>query len=185
MKNISFLDKDKSLLIVLDIQEKLFAHMDHACDFLDKAITMVKGCQALGIPVMASEQYPKGLGYTVSPIKQLLGDQHTLHSKTTFSCTHDPIFRSLIEKSGRTQILLVGIEAHICVLQTAKDLLNQGYEVIVLNDAISSRSIFDFSSAIAEMRDCGVRISSTETVLFELIRDSNTPLFKEISKLIK
>ena len=84
-----------------------------------------------------------------------------------------------------SQWVLAGIEAHVCVLQTAKDLLEQGKQVVVLNDAISSRSIYDFSTAIAEMRDCGARISSTETVLFELLRDSKAAEFKEISQLIK
>ena len=114
-----------------------------------------------------------------------MGDIVPVMVKTSFSCIDDDHVKTALLVQPITQWVLIGIEAHVCILQTAKDLLGLGKQVVVLNDAISSRSIYDFSTAIAELRDCGVRISSTETILFELLRDSKSSEFKEISQLIK
>lgn len=96
-----------------------------------------------------------------------------------------PAIKEAIEKTGKREWIVVGIEAHVCILQTARDLQVAGNRVVVLNDAISSRSIYDYSTAIAEMRDEGIRISSVETLLFELMQDSKCPEFKQVSQLIK
>ena len=180
---IHFIKKSDALLIIVDVQEKLFPHIDHACDILEKILILAKGFQILQIPILLTEQYPKGLGHTISPLKTVL-DSIEPYAKTTFSAAHDETIRQEILNCGRNQIILVGLEAHICILQTAKDLLAMGKEVIIVNDAISSRSIYDFSTAIAELRDYGARITSTETLLFELLRDAKTPEFKEITALI-
>lgn len=137
------------------------------------------------LPVYLSEQYPEGLGATIKPIREQLADQYHPLVKSAFSCIDDPAISKLVKTSLRQQWILVGIEAHICVLETAKGLLQLGHDVVVLNDSISSRSIYDYSTAIAEMRDIGVRISCAETVLFELLKDSKAPEFKQISQLIK
>jgi isochorismate hydrolase len=147
--------------------------------------TLVKGFQILKLPIFVTEQYPKGLGTTVNSLKNCLDPHQEYLSKTTFSCLHDEGIKNKLMQSPVNQWIIAGIEAHVCVLQTAKSLLMSDHQVVILNDAISSRSIFDFSTAIAEMRDCGARISSTETVLFELVRDSLAPEFKEISRLLK
>lgn len=185
MKNSYSLDRTKAILLLVDIQEKLFPLVEHPCEMLDKTLILIQGCKTLGLPVMVSEQYPKGLGNTITAISEAIGRDSLKLSKTTFSCLADPSFKKAVEKSDRSQWILAGIEAHVCILQTACSLLQMGNEVIVVNDAISSRSIYDFSTAIAELRDMGARISSTETVLFDLAKDAAIPEFKHLIALIK
>lgn len=172
-------------LLVVDVQEKLFPYIENSCHVMIAIQKAVRGCQILGVPIFVSEQYPQGLGTTVGPLKGLLGEGQKVLTKTTFSCLDDDQTKKELLQTSLQQWIVLGIEAHVCVLQTVKDLLEQGKQVAVLNDAIGSRSIYDFSTAIAEMRDCGARISSTETILFELLRNSKASEFKEISQLIK
>jgi nicotinamidase-related amidase len=179
------LSKEKTGLLLIDVQDKLFSHIDRACEIMLTMQKMIKGFQLMHLPIFVTEQYPQGLGNTIATLKCLLDDDQIYLPKLTFSCVEDPHVKETLSKSGLNQWVLMGIEAHVCVLQTAKDLLNAGYDVVVLNDAISSRSIYDFSTAIAELRDVGVRISSAETVLFELMRSANSPHFKRVSELIK
>lgn len=176
--------EDAGLLIV-DMQEKLFPLVEHPCEVLDKGLKLIKGCQLLQLPIVISEQYPKGLGATIEAIKEAVGPEVHPLPKTTFSCLKDSAFENAVKKIGRTQWILMGIEAHVCVLQTARSLIQAGNEVIIANDAISSRSIYDFSTAIAELRDMGARITSTETILFDLIKDAAHSQFKAFSALIK
>jgi nicotinamidase-related amidase len=179
------LEQSQAGLLIVDLQDQIFANVDHGGEVLKTIFKIVKGCETLQIPIFVSEQYPQGLGETLMPLKTLLGDQYRPWTKTTFSCLDDEHIRKSIESLPITQWIIVGIEAHICVLQTAKDLLIAGKQVIVLNDGITSRYIYYFSTAIAEMRDYGIRISSSETVIFELLKDSKHPKFKSISQLIK
>ncbi len=180
------LDRKSTGLLIVDVQEKLFPLVDRSCDVFYNLEKIVKGFKILNLPIEVSEQYPQGLGRTIQPLQDLLGEKQTYSSKTSFSCFGDEaIYKRLRQQTSITQWVIVGIEAHVCVLQTVRDFLRAGLEVVVLNDAITSRSIFDFSTAIAEMRDCGARISSTETVLFELLHDSKAIEFKQISALIK
>ncbi len=172
-------------LMVIDVQERLFPHLDHECEFLKGILKVTRGMQILGVPIIATEQYPEGLGKTVEPLRNLLGSEMKYLCKTTFSCGSDPAIRKILAELEVQQVICTGIEAHICVLQTAWDLLELGKEVVVINDAITSRSIYDFSTAIAEMRDLGVRITSSETVLFEILGDSKAPSFKAISELVQ
>jgi len=185
MKSNFKLSREQCGLLLIDVQEKLFPYVENSCHVMLTIQKAVQGFQILKLPIFATEQYPQGLGHTVGPLKGLLGKEQQFFSKTAFSCMDDPHFKEMVGQHAVQQWILIGIEAHVCVLQTAKDLLAAGRQVVVLNDAISSRSIYDFSTAIAEMRDCGARISSTETVLFELLRDSKASEFKEISQLIK
>lgn len=173
------LNPSKAGLLIIDVQERLFDHVERSCEVMHAILKMARGAKILKLPIVATEQYPQGLGPTIAPIKSCLGSEQIYPSKTCFSAAPS------VEKMDVEQWILVGVEAHVCVLQTAKDLLAAGKEVVVLNDAISSRSIYDFSTAIAELRDTGIRISSVETVLFELLRDAQNPEFKEISKLVK
>jgi isochorismate hydrolase len=172
-------------LLVVDVQEKLFPYVENSCPVMQTIQKAVRGFQILHLPIYVTEQYPKGLGHTVATLKGVLGQEQTYLPKTTFSCLDDQFVKETLLKAPIAQWVVAGIEAHVCILQTVKDLLENQRQVIVLNDAISSRSIYDFSTAIAELRDCGARISSTETVLFELLRDSKAAEFKEISQLIK
>lgn len=179
------LDRDKVGLLVVDVQEKLISLEDRSAEVLQVIQRVIKGFKILNLPIVATEQYPQGLGSTVAGIKSLLGEGQRYLAKTAFSCLGDPLIRTELQSTGLTQWVIIGIEAHVCVLQTAKDLVSMGFEVTVLNDAITSRSVYDFSTAIAEMRDSGIRISSSETILFELLGDSAAAEFKKISQLIK
>lgn len=172
-------------LLVVDMQEKLFPLIEHPCEVLEKSLKLIKGCQLLNIPIVLSEQYPKGLGSTIEAIRKTAGPEVKALSKTTFSCLKDPLIEKEIKAMPCSQWIVMGIEAHVCVLQTARSLIQAGKQVIIANDAISSRSIYDFSTAIAELRDMGARISSTETILFDLIGDSQHAEFKALSALIK
>lgn len=179
------LSKDNVGLLIVDVQEKLFPHVENSCHIMQTLQKIVRGFQILHLPIYVTEQYPQGLGGTVPSLKGVLGEHQMYFVKTTFSCLDDVDIKEKLLNEPITQWVVVGIEAHICVLQTVKDLLENDKQVTVLNDAISSRSIYDFSTAIAELRDCGARISSTETVLFELLRNSKSAEFKEMSNLIK
>lgn len=177
--------RDQTALLLIDVQEKLFPYVENSCHVVQSIQKAIRGFQILGLPIYVTEQYPKGLGSTIAVLKGILGDSQSYLTKTTFSCLDDELIKKELLNLPIDQWVVIGIEAHVCVLQTAKDLLLSHKQVVVLNDAISSRSIYDFSTAIAEMRDCGARISSTETVLFELLRNSKASEFKEISQLIK
>lgn len=172
-------------LLVVDVQEKLFPYVDRPCDVMEKMQLLVKGSKLLDLPIIATEQYPKGLGGTIKPLADLIGDSGHFPEKTSFSALGEDSIGTTIENTHKKQWIVCGIEAHVCVLQTVRDLIEAGYDVAVVNDAITSRSVYDFSSAIAEMRDMGARICSTETVLFELFADSKHPRFKEFSALLK
>lgn len=180
-----FLARENTALLIVDVQEKLFAHVERPCEILDTLQKVINGFQILNLPIVVSEQYPQGLGPTLGALKSCLGDKQQYLSKTTFSCMGDSHVRNQILGMPIQQWVVVGIEAHVCVLQTVKGLLEAGKQVAVLNDAITSRSIYDFSTAIAEMRDIGVRVTSAETVLFELLHDSKVSEFKAISQLVK
>jgi nicotinamidase-related amidase len=179
------LERNKAALLVIDVQDKLFNQVDRACEVMLAIQKTIKGFQILNLPILLSEQYPKGLGPTIATLKALFEEDHEYLEKTTFSCLKNAAIKERIQEIKADQWILVGIEAHVCVLQTAKDLLRMGMKVVVLNDAITSRSVYEFSTAIAELRDCGARISSSETILFELLGDSQADEFKEMSNLIK
>lgn len=179
------LQPNQTALLIVDMQDKIFASVDRSSEILQTLCKLVRGFQMLGLPILQSEQYPEGLGKTVALLQTLLGQSYHPWIKSTFSCMDDPQFLNCVLSLPYQQWIVTGIEAHICVLQTVKGLLKAGKQVAVLNDAITSRSIYDFSTAIAEMRDAGARISCTETVLFELLKDSKHPQFKSISNLIK
>lgn len=179
------LQRDHTGLLVIDVQEKLFRLIEHNCEVLHMLKKAVAGFKAMQLPIVASEQYPERLGHTLGSLQELLGKEQRYWPKTSFSCLGDDSFKEHLLNLPVSQWVLAGIEAHVCVFQTAKALLANNKQVVILNDAIGSRSVYDFSTAIAEMRDCGARISSTETVLFELIGNSKAPEFKQISEIIK
>ena len=183
-KNYKLL-REKTGLLLIDVQEKLFPLVENSCHVGLTLQKVIRGFQILQLPIYVTEQYPEKLGSTIAVLKGLLGDGQKYLSKTAFSCLDQDQVKKCLLDAPIEQWVVMGIEAHVCVLQTVKDLLEHGKQVVVINDAISSRSIYDFSTAIAEMRDYGARISSAETVLFELLRHSKAAEFKEISQLIK
>ena len=185
MQRNYLLDKKTTGLLVVDVQERLMNQVENACEVIYRMQQIIKGFQIFKTPIVVTEQYPQGVGKTTMALRETLGETQHYFSKTTFSCLDDPVIHQHISSLQIDSWVVVGIEAHICVLQTAKSLLAFGKQVVVVNDAITSRSIYDFSTGIAEMRDSGVRISCVETVLFEMLRSSNAPEFKAISELVK
>ena len=179
------LEIPQTALLIVDVQDKLFASVERGKEVLQTICKCVEAFQLLDIPIFISEQYPKGLNPTVLPLRTLLGEDYHPWVKTSFSCLDQKECYQRILSLPFSQWIVVGFEAHICVLQTVKSLLKLKKQVTVLNDAISSCSIYDFSTSIAEMRDMGARISSFQTVLFELVKDSEHPQFKALSRLIK
>jgi nicotinamidase-related amidase len=170
-------------LLVIDMQDKILNSTERLQETVERAQLVIGSMQKMGIPILATEQNPTKLGATTPSIKYYLETPPI--EKMAFSCYEEASCRDAIDDTGCNQWILIGVETHVCVLQTAKDLISTGHEVVILNDATTSRSIFDYSTAIAEMRDMGARISSTEIVLFELLGTCTDPSFKEICGAIK
>ncbi len=170
---------------VVDMQEELFSHVDRSHEVLQRVCFVVEAACLLGVPLLVTEQYPEGLGATLEPIQSRLPKEQKIYHKTTFSGMSDPEVNAAALAMEITSWVLIGIETHICLLQTAKELLSMGHEVTVLNDATTSRSMFDFSSALGELREEGARISSSETLIYEWIGDARADSFKKILPLIK
>ena len=173
-------------VLVIDIQERLIGSMprDNADRNLQNVQTLLRVARALDVPILISEQYPKGLGPTLADIQETAGDIDPM-AKTTFSCWEDDGLRSAIETSGRTQWLLVGMETHICVYLTARDLVDMGLQACVVSDGCLSRNKEHFRSGLDLCSQAGVHTSNVETVLFEMIRGKEHESFKEISRLIR
>lgn len=145
---------------------------------------LLAGLKELDIPVLVTEQYRKGLGETVEFVRENLVEYDPLE-KMTFSCCDDALFETELAQQGKKNVIICGIEAHVCVLQTSIDLIEKGYQPIVIEDCISSRKPNDKNIALQRMRQEGVIISTCESILFELTRISGTDTFKAISRLVK
>ena len=183
----SFLcEADNSYLLLIDIQGKLSAAIP------DKVISRLRtnieilltAANKLDVPVMATAQYPKGLGPIEDFITNRLNDQAQVYDKTCFSCLGAPGLAEDLAMSGRKQVIVTGMEAHICVLQTAFELRKTGMEVFVVNDAIASRKLSSYDTALHRMTQGGINIVTTESVLFEWLKDASHEHFRELSKLI-
>ncbi|MCK5675941.1 MAG: isochorismatase family protein [Verrucomicrobia bacterium] len=178
------LKRDEAVLVFIDVQGKLHEIM-HEKDVLDANLEKVIRCaQLLEVPIVGTEQIPEKLGSTKEPFKSLLADE-LIVAKSAFSCCGEPKFMEQLERLGRQQFILIGIETHVCVYQTAIDLMEFGSEVFVVADAVSSRVPENRALALQSMRDAGVQVLPTETVLFALLRDAADPRFKDLLKLIK
>ena len=171
-------------LVVVDIQGKL-AQLIHDRQALFKNIQiLITAAKILNIPILWTQQCPESLCSTVPEIEQLLSDNEPIN-KATFSCCGSEQFNAKLNNLARQQVLLCGIEAHVCIYQTAVDLLRKGFNVNVIADAVSSRKLDNKQIAISTMADDGVNISSVEMALFELLKNAEHPKFKQITKLIK
>ena len=175
---------DKCALVVIDIQGKLSQLMYQKEALFENAQKLIKGVQVLEIPIIVTEQYPKGLGPTIPEIAALFPNFKPI-PKVAFSCCGDEGFQRELLAVNRRQILICGIETHVCVYQTTVDLIASGHEVQVVADVVSSRTAENREIGLQRMRDEGAKITSTEMALFELMRAAEGPKFKEVSKIVK
>ncbi len=174
---------EDTALLVIDIQGKL-AQLAHEKDaFFDNVKKIIQGANALGIPVIFTEQNPAGLGPTVPEIAELIDGKPI--PKFSFSCCGDAAFMEALKSLGRKQILLAGIETHVCVYQTAADLVRLGYEAHLIVDAASSRTLQKKEIGLEKIRDCGGVLTCVETALFELLKVAQGDKFKQIIKIVK
>ncbi|MDP1621734.1 MAG: hydrolase [Bacteroidales bacterium] len=176
--------KDKAIAVIIDVQERIFPVMYDHEKLLKNIPLLIEGLKIIGIPLIVTEQYVKGLGPTIPEIAEKIGDMERIE-KASFSCCGEPGFMMDIASSGRDYVIIAGIESHVCVLQTVIDLQQSGYHPVVVEDCISSRKPNDKLMAIERMRKEGVIITTYEAILFELLRHSGGDTFRAISKLVK
>ena len=178
------IQREKTCLIVIDVQEKLISAMSQADTVVANITALLKAAERLGVPALFSEQYPKGLGPTVGALAPFAAKAGPVE-KTEFSCASAPGFVERVKAAGREQLVLTGIEAHVCVLQSALQFKALGYSVFVVADAVSSRRSESAAIALERMRAAGVIAVTTEMVIFEWLGRAGSPEFKELSALIK
>ena len=176
--------RENTLGLVIDYQERLLPHIYENQQLLANTLVLIEGLKALEIPLIVTEQYRKGLGITVPEIKNLFSPFNPME-KVSFSCYDDQGIGKALAATGQKSVVICGIEAHVCVLQTAIDLMENNYIPVVVADCISSRKSDDKQTAIKRMRQEGIIITSYEAILFELCRAAGTDQFKTISKLVK
>ena len=178
------LRREGAVLFIVDVQEKLLVKMEHREHLIANLCKLLTVANKLNIPCVLTEQYPKGLGKTVSEITTLLPNYEPYEKLSFSSCGVQGVIETL-KKNGAKKVIVVGIEAHVCVLQTVLDLLSMGYEVYVPNDGISSRRKNDWMVAVKRMTEEGAVITTVETAIFELLKEAGTPEFKEVLEVIK
>jgi nicotinamidase-related amidase len=178
------LDAQNTCLVIIDVQGKLAQLMDDKVNLFRNLSILTQSFKLLDIPVLLCRQNPRALGETIPEIKDFLTDEQPV-DKMAFSCCGDPEFLEKLKGCGRTQFVLCGIEAHICVYQTAMDLLEMDYEVYVVADAVSSRTPRNREIALDRMALEGVKRASTEMLLFELLGSAEHKHFKAIARLVK
>lgn len=184
---MSRLERDHAIFVVIDVQEKLMPVIDDHAGITRNIDRLVRGCHILNVPALLTEQYVKGLGPTVVPVRQAFEDTigYRPIEKNCFSAQRCDPFAAQLATLERKQVVVAGIETHVCVYQTCIDLLSDGYEVTIIADAVSSRTPQNKAIALQRMIAEGVRLSSTEMALFELLRQSGTEEFRAISRLVK
>ncbi len=173
-----------SLILIIDIQERLVAALNKDV-IVSNSLKMVTAANAMNIPVIVTEQYPNGLGNTVPLLKQNLPADAEFFEKTSFNALNEDGFLEKIKSYGKKQIVIFGIETHVCVHQTAAGLLEAGFDVYVIKDACASRNKYEFKQGIDIMQQNGAKISCVEIALFEWLKTSKNPKFKEIQALVK
>jgi len=178
------LDARQAVLTIVDVQGRLAQLMSDREALFSNLQRMVRGVQALDIPILWVEQIPAKLGPTIPELAELLPDRQPI-AKTSFSCVRNPEFAAALRALDRRQVLVVGIEAHICVYQTALDLLRAGHEVAVVQDAIGARSADNRALAVQNLRAAGAAITSTEMALFEMMEDCTHPVFRQVQAIVK
>lgn len=181
------LDRKRAILAVIDVQERLMTVIHEASTVDANVARMIGGCHLLGVPVIATEQYPKGIGPTTGAVRDALNASNAGEpiQKMCFSSFGSDEFSRVLGDAGRSQVIVCGVETHVCVFQTCRDLLAAGYEVFLVADATSSRTARNRDLAIQRMLSDGARLTTTEMALFEMTGISGTDEFRAISKLVK
>ncbi len=181
---MALINRDDTLFIAIDYQEKLMPVMHNKEELEDKVCRLAEGLKAIGIPHIVTQQYTKGIGQTIPSVAEAIGEFEPI-DKTSFGCLNNEEFVKQLEAAGRKTCVVCGIEAHICLQQTVLQLLEEGYTVYVPVDCISSRSKQDRKVSIKRMQAAGAIMTTYEAVLYELLQDAKAPEFKAISKIVK
>ena len=175
--------KENVALLVIDMQERLLPAIENSEELIKNCEILIKGCKILGVPIILTEQYRKGLGETNKIIAEQLSNINPIE-KREFSCIENTEIKTKLEALGKRYIIVVGIEAHICVQQTVLDLMDEDFKPIVIANCISSRKAIDKKFALKRLRDYGADITTVEAILFEMLVTSTTAEFKQISQMI-
>jgi nicotinamidase-related amidase len=185
---VGLLRKERSALVVIDIQERLMPAIAEGDSVVHRAAVLIEAARTLEVPVIATEQYPKGLGPTVSDITAQLPNDAFVVDKLTFSAARNRDFSDHVEAlaaAGRDELVICGVETHVCVMQTVAELNGQGRTIHLVTDACGSRAPTNKDAAVARMRGMGISCVTTEMVLFEWLEAAGTPAFKALSKLVR
>ena len=182
---MTILNIDDSVLVVIDVQEKLLNAVFNKASLEKKATTVANTAKILGIPVIVTEQYPKGLGATVESLKNVLPEDTQYFEKTAFSALENKEVKDALKKLGKKQVVIFGIETHICVSQTTNALIQEGFDVSVIKDACGSRAEYEYLAGLDRMKENGAHLLTTEIALFEWLKSAKNPKFKEVQALIK
>jgi nicotinamidase-related amidase len=177
------LQADNTTLVLIDVQEKLLPAIHEHDALVRETRRLLAGAKALGVPVVFTEQNPAGLGATVQPVAELLEGAPV--TKMTFDCCGAQSFLDAVELGGRNQVLLAGIEAHVCVCQTVLSMVSRGFGVFVVADAIGSRTATSKAVAVQRMRAAGATVVNVEMALFEMLQTADAPAFKQILRIVK
>jgi nicotinamidase-related amidase len=176
--------QNETAAVIIDIQEKLLPHIHEGENILQNCLKLIEGLQILSVPIIITQQYTRGLGATVPSIVQTFS-HFSYIEKLSFSCYEAPGFQEKIKYYGKKNLILFGIEAHVCVQQTCIDMLSAGLNPVVIEDCVSSRKPNDKRYAIERMRQEGACISTLESILFEMTRSAGNEIFKKISGVVK
>lgn len=181
---MGILNSNNCIMLIIDVQEKLLNAVFNRDLVAQRAEVMAKAANILNVPIIITEQYPQGLGKTIESIKSSI-DNNKVFEKTSFSALDNEDVFDAIKSQDKTDVILFGIETHICVSQTANALIELGYEVSVISDACGSRDEAEYLAGLSRMKENGAHIITAEIALFEWLRSSKHPNFKEIQRLIK
>ncbi len=175
----------KTIAVIIDVQERLFPHIAEHKKLERTIPLLIEGLKALEVPILVTEQYPKGLGTTIAPVRHALGELYQPLEKISFSCCGNDQFNLQVARYSPEYVILAGIETHVCVLQTALDLLVEGYIPVLVTNCLSSRFLEDKEVALQRLHRSGAVLTTYESILFELAQVAGTETFKRISKLVK
>ena len=175
---------EQSLLLVIDVQGKLFELTHHRAQLSHTIPKLIQAAQILEVPIIHTEQAPEKIGKTVEPIASLLSD-HKPVLKRSFSCCRNPEFTEILSLHNRHQIVVIGIETHVCVYQTVSDLVEKGFDVQVVTDAVSSRHEHCVEMGLERMKEAGAKMTCAEMIICEWMKSADHPKFRDVMKLIK